>query len=322
MNTILDRSKIKRILVVSLSNLGDIILTTPVISTLRHSFPDAHLSVVIGPKGRDLFQGSRTIDKVIIYDKKKMNLWEKFSWVIKLREEKYDLVIDLRNTLIPFLLGSRYRSAWWYSNEPVAMRDKHLFRLQSIGIEHAAGSFDFFSPAERTSSYQKLTELGLRADRKMIAIAPGAGSYLKRWDIEKFSELARALFQDDRQIAIVGSASEKSLGDQIAQRVEILNLCGILTVRELAACLSDVTLLISNDSAIMHLGNELNIPAVSIFGPTNDQKYGKTSARNRIVRKNLNCTPCEKAHCRFEHQACLEDLSSDIVVSACQELLR
>ena len=316
-------SDVKNILVISLTNLGDVILTTPVLSALREKFPNAFLAVVIGPKAEELFRGSRTINEVIVYDKKRMTFFDRLQWVYGLRKRRFDLAVDLRNTLIPYLIGARQRTRFVIGKQPILMREKHLSRIKFLGGFSDSGNhqFDFFSEDDERRLHLKLKLWSVKAGQELILIVPGAGSYLKRWPVSRFGEVARYFTSKGKQVMIVGSQSERALAEQIKTFTPIVNACGSLTLRELASLLPKAALVLSCDSAIMHLAYEQNAPVVAIFGPTDEKKYGRLSPNNRIVRRKLDCAPCERAHCRFERQACMEDISSDEVIRNCEELL-
>ena len=100
----INKSTIKKILVISLSNIGDIVLTLPVIDILRHDFSDAKVSVVIGAKGEPLLKGNPIFENIYIYIKRQP-LKDLFAWMGKLRRENFDLVVDLHNTAIPFVVA-------------------------------------------------------------------------------------------------------------------------------------------------------------------------------------------------------------------------
>ena len=118
----IDKNKIKRILFISLSNVGDIILTTPVLKVLSENFPEARLDVMVGPRGGELFKNHPAIFKVIIYDKH-VPVGNKQRLIRKLRKVKYDLIVDMRNSLFPILLGARYRTSPIH-NAPTSIKHK------------------------------------------------------------------------------------------------------------------------------------------------------------------------------------------------------
>ena len=98
---------IHKILFITLSNIGDAILTLPVLSALRDNFPEAGIDVVVGPRPQEVFKKDPRISSVFIYDKH-AGLKDKIAFIKKLRAEKYDLAIDMKASFLPFLIGARY----------------------------------------------------------------------------------------------------------------------------------------------------------------------------------------------------------------------
>ncbi len=313
---------IQKILVISLTNLGDVILTTPVLSALRANFPEAFISVLIGPKADTLFQGSRTVDQVIIYNKRALTWKQKIDMVRLLRKKQFDLVIDLRNTFIPYLIQARFQNSIFFRSQAVSMRKRHLDHLNFLGLTAAENHFDFFSEDDVKRYQIKLKENQIQIESGFVVIAPGAGSYLKRWKIDRFQEVAQFFSEQGKQVILAGSEEEKALGDDIKKSNGLLlNACGLFSLRELSVLLKEASFVLACDSAIMHLANELRTPVVSIFGPTDSRKYAGEGSMNRVIRRELDCSPCELAHCKFERQHCLEDISSREVIKTCEEFL-
>lgn len=319
-----DKSRIHNILVISLSNIGDIILTTPIISLLREHFPTSQVTVAVGPKGVSILEGSKTVDRVIIFDKK-ATLSKQISFVSNLRRGKFDLVVDLRNTAIPLFLRPRYRTSFFVDRRAESMRQRHLDQLRSlIPVSNAENHFEFFNEEEKKSALRKLKQNAkVLNGNDFVIVAPGAGSELKRWTLSGFSEVIEYFNQKGMTVVLLGGQNEQILGEELGRKSSrpIGNLIGLLTFRESAALVSQASMVIANDSAVMHLAHELNRPVVSIFGPTNDKKYGQTGANRRMVRLYLDCAPCEKAQCQIERRRCLDDLPASLVIDACEELL-
>ncbi len=134
-----NKNKINNILVITLSNIGDAVLTFPVIDALRQQFSNAALSIMVSAQTRELFENNPNIREVIIYNKR-APLKAKVRLVLQLRKKRYDLVIDLRNTLFPYLIkaplrGSldKIRSIFCRTPRNLShMRDRHLWKLTSI----------------------------------------------------------------------------------------------------------------------------------------------------------------------------------------------
>ncbi len=305
----MDLSKVEKILVVTLSNLGDIVLTTPVMAALRDRFPKAFMTVIVGPKGKDLLANSATINEILIYDKTKP-LFERAKWVLELRKRKFDLAVDLRNTAIPLLVGARYFNSIFFDHREKRARKKHLSRIQFLGIGEPKSRFQFFTPDEEKSALAKLRKAGV-FNESWIAIVPGAANHLKRWPYERYAEIAAHFKQKGFQTVIVGSGAERAMGDLVAKcnpGIGIINACGSFEIREVAAVLSHSKLIVCNDSGLMHLANELDIPVVAIFGPTNHLQYGKFGPKNRVVHGDGS-------------QFSIHQIKTPDVVRACEELL-
>ena len=84
--------------------------------------------------------------------------------------------------------------------------------------------------------------------------------------------------------------------------------------------LQRAALVLSNDSASLHLASAVGAPTVAVFGPTDERKYGPTAPRSRVVRRRLFCSPCEQALCRFSHE-CMRFIGADEVYDAAKRLL-
>lgn len=304
----------KNTLLITLSNIGDVILTTPVIASLRSLFPRGKLTVVVGPKAAGLLKGSRLIDELLIYDKQ-AGPADKLKLVRKLREEFYEWVVDLRNSAFPFLVRANHRSSVFRSYRSRGARERHLEILRMTGLQKRlrnaiVPSFDFFSPADEKSLAEKLKAKGLDLAGDWVVVAPGAGSEQKRWKIEGFLEVARRILESaDFKIAAVGDGNEAALCARLSEGFpsRIVSLAGAIGLRELGALISRARLVLTNDSAVMHLGYELRRPVAALFGPTDHQKYGRENEIWRIVR--------EDSPQRFQA------MSPEKVAQACEELL-
>ncbi len=318
---VIDLSKIQKILVISTTHIGDTVLTTPTISLLREHFPLSHISVMIGPNVAPLFQGSRMVDEVFAYNKK-VSWFKRLKFVLELKKRKFDLVVDLRNTAIPIFIQPRYRNSLFLDRSSVPMRQKHLNQLRFLFPVDDPGEnkFDFFTPEEQTRALEKLP---IANRSHFMIIAPGAGSDLKRWTISGFIEVTNYFLEKGMTIVLIGWERETELGLELVRKASkpIVNLIGDLTLRESAGLISRASLVIANDSAVMHLAHELDRPTVSIFGPTDEKKYGQEGTNRQTVRLNLDCTPCEVAQCRLERRICLDDLPATSVIQACETLL-
>ena len=313
----------QHVLFVTLSNIGDVVLTTPVLISLAHQYPDAKITVVAGERAKGLLEGSQYVDRLVIYDKK-ASLTEKKKFLQTLRSEKYDCVVDMRNSLIPFLVSSKKRSPFVRRFRNISRRERHLEVLEKMQISANPMTFDFFSENEESSILQKIKEKAILSTRDWIIISPVAASSVKTWSLKGFQSVIQALLkQRSEDILLVGDAGGREVGEALSKIApyRIRNFMGETTLRELGVLISRAAVVLANDSAIMHMAYELNRPTVALFGPTDHEKYGRVGESFRIIRNNAECSPCELAQCRLDRQICFEDLEANQVLEACLEFL-
>ncbi len=315
-----DRSRINKILVISLSNIGDVILTLPVMDILLKDFPRAKFSVVIGPKARTLFVKNPLIREVHIFDKKQ-SFWKTVPWIAGLCRERFDLVVDLRNTAIPFLIFPRARTSLMTNNNGgTHMKDKHLQRLRSV-YPYAAESSKRYAlavPPEDESHVQDLLRAALGEGHKYIVVAPGAANETKRWPAQRFIEVCHQLIKRYQvKILFVGDASDHQGAERMVEALgkDSLNLCGRTTLVQLAAVIQNALLALVNDSAPMHLASYLDVPVLALFGPSDVRKYGPWGAHAHYLQRNNDCPACRDRKGLARHD-CLAAITTQDVLAA------
>lgn len=319
----IDSSKIRRILVITLSNAGDIILTTPVVATLRREFPAARLDVMVGPQGRGIFEKDPAVFKLIIYDKHS-SLKEKRRIQLKLKKLKYDLVVDLKNTAFPLLIAPKYKTSpvQRFPQGVVHSMDKHLYRIASLGIDNIVRQSYVHVPSEDDNYTAEL----MRADglaMPVVVVNPGAKSHLKRWTAEGFAAVADALARECKaSIVMIGLPEDSEIVAAVIAKMKTKphNFVGRTNIRQLAALLKRARLLITNDSAPLHLACAVGTKVLAIFGPTDPKKYGPTGEFDAVTNRKLHCSPCESATCAFNYE-CMKLVSADEVLETAKMLI-
>ncbi|MCB1921435.1 MAG: glycosyltransferase family 9 protein [Candidatus Competibacteraceae bacterium] len=311
-------------LVITLSNLGDVIMTTPVIMALAARFPSAKLTVLVGPKARDLLNKSPQIHQVMVYDKK--TDWRgKWRLLGELRQVHYDCVVDLRHTPIPWLLRCNQRSPLFRRFRKTNQRDRHWEILEMMSLNSPRPPvFQFFDEADVYAGLEKLRAKGILDTSGWIVAAPGAASEKKRWPVESFqSVLGELSKRASRPIVLVGAPNERPIAEAVARELSGMAavLCGETSINETAALLSSATLALANDSAVMHLGFELGISTVGIFGPTDHEKYGHTGPQFRIAREDAKRCSCNALRMPEHERSCFHGLQPEKVLKLCWELL-
>lgn len=318
----LGRDEIKRILVITLSNLGDVILTTPVVEVLLREFKGAKLDVMVGPNGIEVFEKHPGVSELIVYDKFQ-SLPKKIKLISRLRRKHYSLIVDLRNTFMPYFIGAPHKSLPFkrFSRHTAHKKNVHLWKLKTLGINVSDAPCRLYVGGEDRRYVDSLLKYMPR--NKLVTINAGAKSHMKRWTKEGFAYTVNRLREETGAgIVMIGSADEAKISsDVLAGSGEgVLNLVGKTTVRQLIALLERTDLLITNDSAPLHIGSVLGKRILAIFGPTDPVEYGPFSKGSIALQKPVVCAPCRKAHCAFNYE-CMRLLKPERVFETAKALL-
>lgn len=318
-------NNIKQILVITLSNIGDVVLTLPVIGALRENFKDARIEVVVGPRAKEIFEADPRIDKMYVYDKS-LSLLGKFKFLLSLKEKRYDLIVDLRNSILSFLLRPRF------SSKPVMKLpkgithkiDEHLFRLSGMGLKTHPNSYPIWiSQIDANNAHRLLNRKGISDSDDIVCVSPGAKSHIKRWPEGNFAKACDKLIDESKvKVVFVGDASDNAICERILNRMRnyAVSVSGETNLRELAWCIKRSRLLITNDSASLHIAGSFGTPAVAIFGPTDHRKYGPRQGSGTALYKELRCSPCEVAQCKYNLE-CMKAVSAEEVFEAAKKIL-
>ena len=270
-------SSVKHILVVSLSNIGDIVLTCPVIDVLLRDFPLARISVIVGPKAETLFAHHPRIG-CVVYDKH-MPWFGQWQWFACLRTDSFDVIVDLRQSALGLFVPCRFRTTVFPQKFTGHMRQKHLQRLKTVYP-------DFVCPGQSQAIIPKLVA-ALGCVPGYVIIAPGAADYAKRWDPLGFVQVADHLADHGHTVVFVGDNHDAPIVEKIRQdmRHPSITLAGKTDLRELAFVLQNARLVLTHDSAALHFAGYFGVPAIALWGPTDVAKYGPWSPCSVIVRR-------------------------------------
>jgi len=318
----------QKLLFITLSNIGDVILTLPALDSLRGSFTGAQITVISGERTGELFKGNPNISKFIPYNKK-LSWFEKIKLFNLLRREKFDVIADMRNSFLGYIFGAKRKTSPFLKipRRIKHMKGRHLYRIsklvKNISLRVSDKSI-YFSPLVKERINELLKQNNIREADKLIVIAAGARSHTKRWPKEKFAQLILKLAKEfSLKIILVGDKEDAEINRYITGVTgeQVLDLSAKTTLNELAYLLKRASLLISNDSAPMHIASYLNTPVVAIFGITDDEKYGPWSEGSYLLKKEVPCRPCSKAQCEFGTLECISLVKEDDVFGAVKNIL-
>ncbi|MBX7066370.1 MAG: glycosyltransferase family 9 protein [Parachlamydiales bacterium] len=320
--------KRNHILVVATTALGDTLWATPAIESIRANFPHCYMAILTSPVGMQVLKNNPHIDKLFLLEEPVSRNF--FSLWKQLYREKFDTVLlfhaSQRLTLpLCALLGASNIVGTAGINKgldsllthPLPNQAQHeivrrLKIIEAIGVKTTTQKLSIFLNEE----------LPPRSPGPWIAMHPGSKDAFKRWPKEKFIELGKRLKQEMAcEILITGTKDEKALMEEIASAIPGAHVdAPNRPLREFAALLAQMDLLISNDTGPVHLACALNKPVVAIYASTDPVICGPHKAeKTHVVSRRATCDPCLKRKCRVPF--CFLQIGVDEVLEAAKKLL-
>lgn len=334
----LKTKKYKKILIVKPSSMGDVIHSFPVLNALKDFSPSSEIHWVIARGLEGLIEGHPMVNKIWIIDKDK---WKKINSITKtldeiltlsksLREQKYDMVIDLqgllRSGLITGLSNSPIRigfkkgrefSPIFYNIRVKTQENIHAIQRYMKVLEVLGCSYDKIEfPMPLIKPSKSVQDIIARYSPYYVVV-PGARWKTKQWFPERFSEVISTL---DGYSIIVGSTSDRVIGESISHqsKEKAVNIAGDTTIQELICLIRHAKGVISNDTGPMHIAAALNKPLVAVFGPTSPLRTGPYSRNCQVVNADVGCAPCYKKTCA--KMTCMKSIDAKNVLDAIEKL--
>ena len=342
---------LRRVLVVKLAHLGDVLLVSPVLSVLKARAPQAELDALVYADTAAMLEGHPALSQLFTVGRrsKLSRLGSEISLLKRIRDRRYDLVVALsdkpRIAWLARISGARYavtparsdRPGFWqrsfthfYSLPRGNTRhtvDVHLDALRRLGLAVDAGETRLVMVPGREAE-QRVDELmakhGLQSKR-FVQMHPASRWLFKCWPAERVAELINILHSRGERVVLTGAGdgNEAAYMDEVRKRLRhpVVDLAGQLDLRALAALTARARLFIGVDSAPMHIASAMATPAVALFGPSGDVEWGPWQVAHRIVASDMPCRPCGINGCGGSNRSeCLETLPVARVLAAIDEL--
>lgn len=325
----------------------------PFLETLRSKFPDACIDWIVEEEASQIIEGHPALDRMLVSRRKSwqqrfqqnrqfLTVGREIARFLKdIRSREYDLVIDLQGLLKSGVLtglcsgkrkigmsGSR-EGGWIFLNErPVPVdHDRHAIDrcmelAEYLGCDSAPwrGIIPILGP-EKKKIDQILNTNGLK-ESPLVAMNPLAKWRTKLWEPERFASLADRL-QDDLACKVIftGSAQDRPVIEEIsnAMRRSPMNLAGGTDLKELAYLYSRCRVLVTTDTGPMHMAVAMGCPVVALFGPTAPWRTGPYGPGHKVIRADLDCSPCFKKRCR--DWICMKEIKVEEVFEAVKETI-
>lgn len=332
------KKEIKKILIIKLRGIGDVVLSTIVLDNLKTDFPDSLIDYLTDPPSKTGLEGLKTVNKVIPFPKKVL---DRIKLINLIKKEKYDLILDFYSNpttaQITFFSGAKYRCGFPYRGRKYAYNlfgpaersryhsaKLHLEFLKSIGISSNLEKLYFSIKDEDREFTDKWLDENDLFGTPFFGISPSGGWPSKKCDPDILANYG---------IEIINKYSIKALivwgpGDY-DDAVQIKNIIGnsallapSTSLRQMAAFIEKCRFIIANDSGPMHISTAIGTPTLSIHGPTDPTLQGPYGEQHEWINLDeLDCIICNLLECPREHE-CFRDLPINRVLEKVDKLIQ
>jgi heptosyltransferase-1 len=344
----------RRLLIVRLGSMGDVVHTLPAAAALRRAFPEASLGWAIEerwaellcalpePRSGPLSPGRPLVDRVHAFNTKtwrkspfSAQTWEQSAvGLSELRAQRYQVAVDFQGAIksallarwsgAPVVYGAaqpRENVASMFYTRQVMLRGVHIVE-QNFSLAKAVARRSLEMPKidfPRDLAVEKKWDDRSRAIGDFVLLNPGAGWGAKQWPAERYGQVARQLAEDGMKSLINFGPGEESLMRAVESASHGAATGIACSLTELVALTRRARLFIGGDTGPMHLAAALGVPVVAIFGPTNPARNGPFGTRSIVLRSPAS--PTTHSH-RVQPDPGMLEISAEEVVAAARKLLR
>jgi heptosyltransferase III len=330
-------------LVIRTDRLGDVVLSTPVLTALKRSFPGSFVAMLVRPYTAQLLEHHPDLDMIL--------LDEPISQpprvlARQLRQHRFNAALLLHPTArlalacwlagIPVRIGSGYRAYSWLFSRPVFEHRKNSGEHEvdlNLGLARAVGAhldpvtFHLTIPLQAHQRVQRLLmQQGLSDQQPYLVLHPGSGGSALNWPPEYYAQLAAQVQQQQHlPVLVTGSAAEQELIDLVVTKAPqpLIRLDNQLTLIELAALLQRSRLVISNSTGPLHLAVALGTAVIGLYCPIaacSPKRWGPYGREDSVLVPEVPyCERCAREGCRYLN--CMELISVEQVFSLAKKKL-
>ncbi len=339
---------VERAVIIQLGDIGDVVLSFPVVRAVKEGFPGSRIMLVVREKAGGLARCCRWADRVIaVPDKKQPVAAESRSQLRLLRQVgnfRPDIALDLRTgtrgAFIALISGARRRigfyssdgrfwrnrvftDIWFPPPDPgIHMTEYLLGIVRAFGLDASSSQPEIMVPEdEKQKAKTLLKDVGADDATRLVAVQPFSLWSYKEWGDEKYAALVRRIVDRyDVRVLITGSPGEAKRAGKIAAAAGckgVYNIAGRTGIGTLSAVIARCCLFVGGDSAGIHIAAAVNTPTVCIFGPASSTFWAPRGEKHRVVDMGWPCMPCNLKGCDGSGiSRCLETLPVDDVFSA------
>ena len=347
--SLIDWSRVNRVLVVKLRSIGDTVLATPSLIALRRFLPAAQIDILLEDWVAPVLDGFVQVDSVLAVG---TGPFERLRMAAHLRRQRYDVAFNLHGgttaTWFAWASGAAHRvgcgnyqysflynhllssaSDFW-GREKTHSAQQQLALLGSVGVpvdDRPKSRLAVTESASRSID-DRLANSELHTPHSALALLhPGTGFFTKQWPVENFARTAEYLTRRGFDVIAISSKAESATLDELvaASKVPITTFDD-LTLPEITALASKARVFVGNDSGIAHIAAAVGTPSVVIFGSSNRDHWRpwapSDDVPNEIVYEEFACQPCPGYECReFGEPRCIQSVGTSNVLDAIERVL-
>lgn len=340
----IDPSTIKKILLIRLRRIGDIIMTTPALSLLRENFPHAFISYVVEEPYRELVEDHPSLDEVLVLPQKQKKT-DFFRFIRSVRKAGFDAVLDFhsgpRSSWMTLFSGARlkvgyrikYRNFIYTISVPRSRKnglyhsvENHANLVKALGVSVSAIPA-LSLPRAKEEEVRKIKNFiseNKLAASKIVVLHISAGNEFRHWGTHNIVALTKHLsLHPETKIILVGTEEDKEAEVLIMKGspAPLFSLVGRLNLRELKELIRSSSLFVGPDSGPMHIAASTSTPIVAYFGPTLPANFSPWKAKAFLIEKDFDCRPCTQRQCVSKDFRCLRSIKPHEVYNACLHFL-
>ncbi len=322
---------VKKVLVVNIFGIGDVLFTTPLLRNIKDTYPDCSILYVANRRASEALAQNPCVDRVIIYErsdfvaalkKSRRRYWLKLvSFIQAIRNEQCDIAFDLSlNGGINFLLwccgikniiGYNYKKRSCFLNQALPLagyEDRHVVDYylalgEAAGVKNVSRHMELpFAFEDRSWAEDFFKKEGLNGNAPVVAFFPGGGAswgkdaYFKQWPVASYAGLINKVIEKfSAKVILLGDRKDRALSDNLMATVAgpVINACGDTTILQTAALLKRCDVAVMNDGGPLHMAVAVGTRTVSVFGPVPEAVYGPYPREgHEVVTCHIICRPC------------------------------
>lgn len=351
-----NNGKYKKILILILDNLGDVIVATPAIREIKRLYPNSEITCVVGSWSKDVLLKNPNIGEILTYNARWLSRGRKYSSIIDtlkfiflLRRKHFDIGIQFRVDLIGlfllFLSGAKRTFGYGCLGGGFLLTDMVPYELNQHIIEQSLKivktlsgrrtlqaslsnpGLEIFIPQESEGFIDELLRNeGLCNDKLLIGIHPVPGAVVKYWIKDYFASVCDKLIEKHKaNIVITGEKNDAHFINEIIKTMKhpAISFAGKTDFHQLCGLISRLSLLVTVDTVARHIASSFGVPVVTLIGGVDDEfSWGAYGKNHYVVRKKVDCSPCGNMdRCIRGTYRCMTQIKPNEVLAVCEQVL-